>query len=438
MAASACSPKNLEESLIWYAITGTWIVYLFGGLYVLAPALGWILMLWAGFKAYVADARTRPAERVSIPFGVWIWIIGMIVMFVALIAGHVGNDLGLAKTIKSSIGWAKGWALMAIFPAAGAMLQIRPAILYRASCRLGRQTLFLLPFLLLAPLISLPSTLFVSPLQFVGGPGPNFFEVQLYGEHVGSGAPRWRFFAPWAPAAGFVANIYLIFAFYERDRYWRTIGILAAVAMCLMAQSRLALVAMIVVPLALFGLSRLTRVWIHIAGAATVAGLGLIAPWLIELADTAQVEFTARRAASSRVRAALGRIAYERWKNEAPIWGHGIVENGSHIVEKMAIGSHHSWFGLLFVKGIVGFLALLIPMAWSFLEMLAKAQSNRTARVGLAVVLILFLYTFGENLEVLVYLFWPALIIIGRAMREPFKSPLRHPLAGRTVIQPQQ
>ena len=29
--------------------------------------------------------------------------------------------------------------------------------------------------------------------------------------------------------------------------------------------------------------------------------------------------------------------------------------------------------------------------------------------------LILFLYTFGENLEILAYLFWPALIVMGSA-----------------------
>ena len=30
-----------------------------------------------------------------------------------------------------------------------------------------------------APLIGLPGTLYISPLEIVGGPGPEFFEVQL-------------------------------------------------------------------------------------------------------------------------------------------------------------------------------------------------------------------------------------------------------------------
>ena len=45
------------------------------------------------------------------------------------------------------------------------------------------------------------------------------------------------------------------------------------------------------------------------------------------------------------------------------IWGHGTVERGPHIVEYMPIGSHHTWNGLLFVKGMVGYAGLAVPMA---------------------------------------------------------------------------
>jgi hypothetical protein len=39
-----------------------------------------------------------------------------LVMEVALIMGHLNWELGTGKLIKSSVGWAKGWALIAIFP----------------------------------------------------------------------------------------------------------------------------------------------------------------------------------------------------------------------------------------------------------------------------------------------------------------------------------
>jgi hypothetical protein len=85
-------------------------------------------------------------------------------------------------------------------------------------------------------------------------------------------------------------------------------------------------------------------------------------------------KFKEARAESTRVRQTLKEIAGYRWKTEAPIWGHGVVEPGPHLVEYMPIGSHHTWYGLLFVKGIVGLFALAVPMALSFLVLLFKAQ----------------------------------------------------------------
>lgn len=430
MASPAISPENFEEHLIWYSIRWTWFFYLIGGLYILAPALGWILLLWAGLKAYLQGPGTPPRERCRFPLGAKIWVAGMIVMEVALIMGHLDFGLGVGQVIKSSIGWAKGWALLAIFVLIGATLQIRPKIIYRAACHLAAQTLFLIPLFYLAPKIGLPGNLYVSPLQIVGGPGPEFFAVELYGRDPGSGAPRWRFFTPWAPAAGFVANVYLIFALRERDRSLRYKGIAAAVLMCLMSQSRLALLAMLIVGLASWGLSQITRSWIMGIAAGLVLLCGMLASSLIDAFTDVTTKFAAARAASSRVRATLGRMALQRWESEAPIWGHGIVERGPHLVEFMPIGSHHSWFGLLFVKGVVGFLALLIPMVWTAFEMLFKAQSSRTARSGLAMIIILFLYSFGENLEILVYLFWPAMIIIGVASRQRLFNPFISPLSG--------
>jgi hypothetical protein len=128
---------------------------------------------------------------------------------------------------------------------------------------------------------------------------------------------------------------------------------------------------------------------------------------------------------------ALKRIAVDRWRREAPIWGHGIVKPGPHLVEAMPIGSHHTWAGLLYVKGIVGFLALAIPMGASAVELLRRAVSSRyvLGSAGLGVLAILFLYTFGENLEILVYLYWPGMILMGKALQERPKPVDPVPLA---------
>jgi hypothetical protein len=118
------------------------------------------------------------------------------------------------------------------------------------------------------------------------------------------------------------------------------------------------------------------------------------------------------------VRSALGRIAVERWRNEAPWFGHGIVERGPHMVEYMPIGSHHSWYGLLFVKGIAGVACLAAPILVSTVAMARRAMRSADARTGFAMVLVLIFYSFGENLEVLGYLVWPGLLLIGIGCRE--------------------
>jgi hypothetical protein len=33
------------------------------------------------------------------------------------------------------------------------------------------------------------------------------------------------------------------------------------------------------------------------------------------------------------------------------------------------------------------------------------------------------MYTFGENLEILVYLFWPGMVVMGMALQEKKSSP---------------
>ena len=125
------------------------------------------------------------------------------------------------------------------------------------------------------------------------------------------------------------------------------------------------------------------------------------------------------RADSTRVRELLGEIAITRWWTEAPVWGHGIVERGPHAVEYMPIGSHHTWYGLLFVKGAVGAIALAIPLAWSLIEFALLAVTRSIAgRIAFGMVLLMSFYSIGENLEILAYLMWPGLIVMGIAARE--------------------
>ena len=254
-------PQNFPERVVWYTMTWAYVWFLTGATYIVGSVVAWILFAYFLIKLWLQDEDTPENEKINIPWITWVWILGMLMMEVALIMGHLDFNLSTAQIIKSSIGWAKGWAIMALYPLAGC-LNIRPQIIYRAACVICFHTLVISPLLIISPLLGLPEQLYVSPLKVVGaGLGPSFFDVTLYNVDY-DGQIRQRLFAPWGPALGFVANVYFILALGEKNKKWRWYGIIGAVYMSQICKSRLAQVCIISTPIALFFWSRLIKPYI--------------------------------------------------------------------------------------------------------------------------------------------------------------------------------
>ncbi len=410
---------NPAEALCFWALALTWPLYAIGALYIVGPALGWILLAMVGASLYLGPAIRRDLQAAGpVPTVVWAWIIGTLSMLVALWIGHLNWGLGTGEMIKSSIGWAKGWALAALFPLAGAVLPIRRKPLIRAMCIVGLWTLMLLPILLAAPFIHLPSRIFKSPFSVVGGPGPEYFTVFLYTIDPETFTPRWQFYAPWSPFAGLIGVVMVLFALEDRKKFWMAAGVLAGLAMIILSSSRMSLIAVVVCVAfpRLAPLVRLPVTWIASTVAAT--SMAVFGNAALGLVRNSMAAFKGARVSSSRVRDTLQRIAFDRWRREAPLFGHGAVERGPHIVEYMPIGSHHTWFGLLYVKGLVGMLSLLVPMAYQFWLTMVDATRGVRGRLPFGIMLLLLQLTFGENLEIEVYLFWPAFVLLGIHARE--------------------
>lgn len=409
-------PENFSEKLVWYSIIWTYGFFLLGAVYAVGSVLGWLLLFVLLLKLWFQTDQTSPEKTITIPWVIILWIIGMLVEQVALVMGHLDFNLPLSLLIKSSIGWAKGWASLALYPLAGC-LPIRPQLVYRATCIVCFHTLLLAPLLIMAPILHLPEVLYVSPLKVLGGPGPTCFDVSLY-EISYDGELRQRLFTPWGPALGFLANIYFLLNLQEEDPKWRRRGVMGALFMAYICKSRLALISAVLTPVMVYVISRVVRPSMQLFLGIGAYVCGLLSTPIIETFTNFMDKVKGARADSTRVRALLKEIAFVRAEKEAPIWGHGVVENGPHLVEYMPIGSHHTWAGLMFVKGVVGFWGLAIPMIMSAVVLLYKAQFQKVAGVGFGVLFILFLYTFGENLEILAYLYWPGLIVMGIAFRE--------------------
>jgi hypothetical protein len=411
--------QNPVERLIYRTLTMTWPLYAIGSLYVVGPVLAWVLGGLAILVLYFGRA-VRPDMQATgtIPPVIWGWIVGMAVMLVALWIGHFDWSLGTVQTIKSSIGWAKGWALLALFPIAGAVLPIRREVIVRAQCVVGLWTLVIAPFMLAAPFVGLPDHIFTSPLKVIGGPGPEYFSVFLFTWDPASWTPRWQFYAPWSPFAALLGVIMVLFSLEEKCIKWRSIGLVAGMVMIFASKSRMGLVGLVACTIGPRMMPLLLRGWVWQVVAGLTASLAVFGETLVNTANQAVSTFKGARADSTRVRETLQRIASERWQNEAFWFGHGTVHPGSHAVEYMPIGSHHTWFGLLFVKGVVGMLSLLVPFVWQTLLAMKDAATSTRGRLPMGIMMTLTLLSFGENIEIEAYLLWPALLMLGIHSRE--------------------
>lgn len=413
------APSNPAEQIVWRTLTLTWVFYVFGALYVVGPVLAWVLAALAGLSLYLGDA-IRPDLRATgpVPWLIWLWIAGMLVMLVALWIGHLDWGLGLKKTIKSSIGWAKGWALLALFPAIGAVLPIRRDLLIRAQCVLGLWTLLIAPILLIAPYVGLPERIFTSPLKAVGGPGAEYFSVFFYTFDPSSWTPRWQFYAPWSPFAALLGVLSVLFALEEKHRGWMLAGLGAGILMILASKSRMGLVGLVCCTIGPRLLPLVLRSWAWLALSGVMASFATWGASAVDFGKAGLQGFKSARADSTRVRETLQRIARERWQSDAVWFGHGTVQPGPHLVEYMPIGSHHTWYGLLFVKGLVGFLALLVPLLVHLGVVFVDAARHPRGRLPLGIMMTMVLLSFGENIEIEAYMLWPALVVLGCHLRE--------------------
>jgi hypothetical protein len=413
MVAHRLTLETPEERIVYWSIVSTWGLWLLGAVFVVFPLVGWALAALAvarrlGWLPAPHNDRAGP-----VPVLVGAWLLGMALMLVALIIGHLDAELPWTQTVKSTLGWVKGWALLAVFPFAGALLVIRARVIVRAMCFLGLQTLLLTPLLIAGALADLPISLYVSPLHKLIGSEEIFYDVGLHVKDGGMFGFRLRYFAPWAPGAACVGVLTIMLARAEKHRGWAAIGIVAGLSMCLFSVSRTALVAIPAVLIAVWIISNIAKpIVMGCAGIALALGL-LFAEPVLQAASDAEAAFRGARAESSRVRATIQRMGVHRWQTEAPWFGHAVVERGPHLVEFMPIGSHHTWIGLLFTKGLVGFLACLLPLLWTLTELSARAQADRLARCSLATMLALLVFSFGENLDVLAYLVWPVFLLLG-------------------------
>lgn len=424
MSKTAIKPQNLPETLVWYYIIGTYVIYYLGAQYLFAPLLGAFLMIYVFVRLWRQNEQTPLPERVTVPFVSWLWLVAMLVIEFSLIMGHLHFDLGADQIVKSTMNrWLRTWFLFPMFLLAGS-LQIRPQLIYRAVCILCFQSLFFILLGAVGIAAGIPDTLqYTSPLKVFGG--GDFYNVKILGYTSSfTGENRLQLFTPWAPALGLIGNIYFWFAWCETDKKWRWLGLLGATAMVVSSISRAGIIYLPLVPSIIWLMLNISRPWVQMLAALTSFLAGLFGTVVFSAIENFKDSIDSYRAGSSRVRETIQRMAIDKWQ-QSPIWGNGTMSpKGPAVTGRLPIGTHHTWNSLLYTHGLVGCIAMAGVTIWSFIELLVKAQRSQVARIGLSTLLILILFSFSENLDSMTYIFWPGLLVLGIAFKETQENSL--------------
>lgn len=420
MSRKSIAPQNFPEALVWYYITGTYLIYLLGAHYVLAQLLACLLILYL-LSEWMKQTEATPAnEKITVPLSVWVWIVAMLGLLVVSIVNHANFDLGLKRFIETFGAWTRTWGLFAFFPLIGS-LKIRPQLIYRAICIVCLQSLIIITIGTIATLVGIPKISYVSPLGSLPVSGTEImYQVDLIHSLIVEdyeSTERLRLFAPWSPALGITGNIYFCLVIQEQNKKWRWIGIVGAIVAIIGSYSRAAIICLPTMLLLTWMLTNVLLPWVHFVAAGLSFIGSIYFQTILEFFNNSLETVRKMRAGSSKARDALEGIALYRWWNEAPIWGHGISEPGPAWVN-VPIGTHHTWLGLLFTHGLVGCIAFATALFWSFIDLAIKAQNNQNAKTGLRIILVLMLFSFSEHFDGSVYVFWPGLLMLGIAFNE--------------------
>jgi hypothetical protein len=434
-------PNNLPEVLVWYSVVYTYPAY------VLGVQLTWVTLLATALVGCLFQqwwnqtAETPLSERIKISPSAWAWVIAVILIEVALIVGHLNYDYDFVQIIRSSFrNWYRSWALFALFILAG-HLNIRAKIIYRAICILCLQCLVMVAIGLIGRILNLPPLTYTIPIDFLCG-SPERCTVELipmisHPLNISfDDQDRLKLFAVWPTYLALLGNLYFFLALQDRDRKWRGIGVLASIVMIVASFARAATLCLPAILISVWFLTNIIRPWIQILTGAFCFLSGVFSASLIDSVKVISQMFHNSRAGSSKVRFWIYEMSLARWRNEALIWGRGIGgERGPALINHLPLGSHQTWVGILFAHGLVGGLALALAFAWSFFDLLIKAQFSEIGKLGLSILLILLMGSFVDNIDFFAYLFWPGLVVLGIAFREQKQSCTIYPL-GYEIFKP--
>ena len=404
-----------EDCLYWYAmLTPVWwmtglllplglagVIVLFCRRLPRSPGILLLTLLWIGVTAMQAVATTINWGMTPAP------------------------PIGLSRALLSLA--TTGWMLIGLCIGIGGEGHVRPALIVRAICiQAGWVLAFALVSFATAYGLSLEQLQVPSPLALLLPSSLPIVHQQLTMKFfqmdslMGGRALRLTLFYPWATVLSLAGATALLVATREQHRAWRWIGLAGGAVGTVFGHSRSVIVCVVAV-MALVGWLRLAPRprFGCLAALALIANVAILAGFdPVEAGRDFYAAFTEARSGSSLARY----VVYElTWRHvlDSPIIGYGWVSGpAARWLPTMPLGSHSSFYGVLYLGGALTFAMLCI----AFLALVVSAVLHLQARrqdgmIALALLLLIGVVANGETFQLMVPSLLLTVIWLGSALR---------------------
>jgi O-Antigen ligase len=406
-------PQNLPEKLMWYYIINNYLIYLLGAQFILAPLMAWFLLGYLAVKWWNQNEDTPELDQIHISNTSWIWVIAALLIAITHFVGSLDFGVDNYVMLRDFFnGWVRMWGLFAIFPLIG-HLNIRPQLIFRAVCIFCAQSIFLVILFWMISLVNGgQGYTYISPLYKFGGP-LNYYTI-IIGNALDMTERRLFMSAPWAPALGLLASIYFFLTTQETDKKWRYLGMIGALALIFSTFSRTAIVGVPIVYLFALSISKIIQPWTQVLWGITAFLASIFGDRISNIFQDFISGVKQYRSGSTRSREEINQLAFNAWKNEALIWGHGsYYERSSGLAGYRSYNSDTTIYSILYSSGLIGAVSIAILFVWTFFDLLKKIHKHSYAIVGLEIIGVLILFLSTENIQVTAYLYWPGLVVLG-------------------------
>lgn len=409
------SPLSRSERVIYWTIILTPLWWLLGIQPILYPAVV-ICLLAAHFSL---DQLIQK----SLPTYVWAWLVMSIAMLWTAALGI--NDMGFDLMVAAAavVTFAKSYFLIFACLALPLFNRMRVEIVTRAIAWMAAGFLVTISIQIVMLILNIGGDGYVPPLAQLlpGDRGSLRVMFADFSPFLGISLPRTVLYTPDPPILGLCSLLCFLTCLRERNQSLRRLALLGAVAGLTVSTSRSAFIGL---PIALLiGAcleSRLFRQLSLWSMTTTLIGCSIFGMTIEELLRKPVESFTQVRAESSQERAVVVRETLEAWQ-ESPWIGWGVIRGKAHLYEDVYItlGSFSTYAAVLYLNGIVGFIALITAMFLTlFAAYAAAVRGNANCKWAVGALVALYIACNATPLSWMAVNLWFFFVWLGAVLCE--------------------